>query len=73
MTAQPFTENLAPVEAMSALMARHGVLRVLIALPVAVLTRRRKDLLLPQDLSPHLMRDIGMGPGARSGKSWELG
>ena len=73
MTAQMFAEPLRPVDALDALIARHGVMRVLLAMPVAALKRRRNLPVLTHDLSPHLMRDIGLKTDAGRSKSWELG
>jgi hypothetical protein len=72
MTAQMIAETLRPVEALDALMARHGVMRVLLAMPVAALKRRRNRVVLSHELSPHLLRDVGLRDSSRS-KSWELG
>ena len=73
MTAQLIAETLRPVEALDALIARHGMLRILLAFPMAALRRRRERLPAAYDLSPHLMRDIGLGGDTRRGKAWELG
>ena len=73
MTAHLSAETLRPVEAIDALIARHGMMRILLALPLAMLKRRRERVMLTQDLSPHLRRDIGLGGDVRHGKSWELG
>ena len=59
MTVEIFAENLRPAEALEALMARHGVLRVLVVLP-GVLWHRRRVTRLHQPISPHLARDIGL-------------
>lgn len=73
MTAHRFAETLRPVEAIDAPIARHGVMRILLALPLAVLKQRRERAVLTHHLSPHLRRDIGLGGDVRHGKSWELG
>ena len=73
MTAHLFAETLRPVEAIDALIARQGVMRILLALPLAMLKRRRDRAVLTHHLSPHLRRDIGLGDDVRHGKSWELG
>lgn len=71
MNAPLFAESLRPLDAMEALVARHGFWKLLVALPVAALRLRRDRVTRAHDLSPHLMRDIGLG--ADRGKSWELG
>ena len=72
MTAHLIAETLRPVEAIDALIARHGVMRILLALPLAMLRRRRAPMMLTHHLSPHLRRDIGLAGDVRHGKSWEL-
>lgn len=71
MTAQVFAESLRPTEALDALVARHGFWRVILSLPAVALKRRRDRVTLRHELSPHLLRDIGLDAGR--GKSWELG
>ena len=73
MNAQVFAETLRPVEALDALMARHGVVRVLLALTVAAWKRRAVREIRPGELSAHLRRDIGLDAPARRGKSRERG
>jgi uncharacterized protein YjiS (DUF1127 family) len=73
MNAPLFAETLRPLEAMQALVARHGFWKLLVALPVAALKQRRDRAILAEELSPHLLRDIGLGAHLRPGKSWELG
>ena len=73
MTAQVFAETLRPVEAMDALVARHGLMRVLIAVPVVLMKRRRAQVVVPGGMSSHMMRDIGLGSAAARSKSWEQG
>lgn len=70
----PFTaEALRPLDAMQALVARHGFWKLFFALPVAAMTSRRDRVTLDHELSPHVLRDIGLGADAGRGKSWELG
>ncbi|MBC7737305.1 MAG: DUF1127 domain-containing protein [Candidatus Saccharibacteria bacterium] len=71
MTVQIFAENLRPAEALESLMARHGVMRVLVAVP-AVLWRRRRATRLSQPISPHLARDIGLVPEPPRKTHWDL-
>ena len=73
MTAQVIAETLRPVDALAALIARHGVMRVLLAMPVAALKRRRTRVVRNHELSPHLLRDMGLRDCSSSSKSWELG
>jgi hypothetical protein len=70
MNTQSSAEPLRPVEALNALIAHHGLGRVMLALPAALVQRRRDRLTLNHALSPHLMRDIGMPPD-RS-RYWEM-
>lgn len=67
MTSDLIAEPLRPVEALDALIARHGPLRVILALPAALLMRRRERLILGHELSPHLQRDIGIPPDRTGG------
>lgn len=60
MTTQTSAEPLRPVDALTALLADHGLIRILLALPAALLQRRRERLTLNHGLSAHLMRDIGL-------------
>ena len=64
MTAHPTAETLrpfdTPVDALDALIARHGPLRIILALPAALLMRRRERLIPGYALSAHLQRDIGL-------------
>ena len=70
MNAELSAEPLRPVEALSALIARYGLIRIVLALPMALIRHRRDQTLLAYALSPHLMRDIGIVHD-RSGY-WEL-
>jgi hypothetical protein len=67
MTSDLIAEPLRPVEALNALIARHGPLRVILALPAALLLRRRERPAMWHDLSPHLQRDIGIPPDRTGG------
>ena len=67
MTSDLIAEPLRPVEALDALIARHGLLRVILALPAALLLRRRERLILGHELSPHLQSDIGIPPDRTGG------
>ena len=51
-------------------MAEHGVWPTLRAALGLVLRRRR--LVLPQELSPHLRRDLGLPYDGGGRKHWEL-
>ncbi len=70
MTTQIVTDALRPVEAMAALIARHGLVRVLVALAVAAL-QRRAGARTTWHLSAHLMRDIGLEGRASTARPWE--
>lgn len=70
MTAQALAENLRPAEVLDALIARHGVLRVVLALPTALL-KGRGTTRLAQPISPHLARDIGLSHGSLPKTAWE--
>jgi hypothetical protein len=59
MTAQVFATEQRPAEALEALVARHGVLRVILAIP-AVLVGWGRVTRLGHEISPHLARDIGL-------------
>lgn len=73
MNAPLYAETLRPLEALEALVARHGFWKLLFALPVAAMRLRRERVTRAHDLSPHLMRDIGLGADGPGAKSWELG
>ena len=73
MKDQVFAETLRPVDVLVALMARHGVVRVMLALPFAAWKRRGVRPVSLYTMSDHLRRDIGLGGDAPRGKSWELG
>ena len=60
MTALIPADPLRPVDALHALIARHGLLRIILALPSALIRQRRTRPVLGHTLSPHLQRDIGM-------------
>lgn len=66
-------ENLRPVDVLDALMARHGVVRVMLALPFAAWRWRAKRPVNLHALSGHLRRDIGLDSDVPRAKSWELG
>lgn len=70
MTTHTTAEPLRPVDALTALIAHHGLIQILMAFPAAVLLRRRERLILNHGLSSHLMRDIGLIPD-RS-RYWEM-
>ena len=67
MTSDLIADPLRPVEALKALIARHGLLRVILALPAALWMRRRERLIHSHELSPHLQRDIGIPPDRSGG------
>jgi hypothetical protein len=71
MTAHGFADQLAPVQALEDLMARHGVLRVLMALPRALVQQRRATLLLERPVSYHIARDIGLSYDPPPKTPWE--
>lgn len=68
MNAHPPAESLRPVDTLTALIAHHGVIPILLALTAAVLNRRPEGAVPFGALSPHLQRDIGIGPD--SGPPW---
>lgn len=59
MTVQILNESMRPNEVMAALLARHGAVRVVLAMLVA-LVRRPGAVATAQGLSDHLLRDIGL-------------
>ena len=59
MTAQVLANEQHPTEALSALMARHGVFRVMLAIPAVLVGGGRVARLSPP-ISQHLARDIGL-------------
>jgi hypothetical protein len=63
MTADLSADSLPPVEALDVLIARHGRLRVVMALSVAALKRRGERVVFVHYLSPHLQRDMGIEAG----------
>ena len=71
MTVEIFAENLRPAEALEALMARHGVLRVLLVLP-GVLWKRGRVTRLHQPIPSHMARDIGLWQNAPRRTHWDL-
>ncbi len=70
MTSQTTAVSLRPADALQALIAHHGPLRVILALPVALVQQRRDRPIAAYALSPYLQRDIGMPPD-RS-RYWDL-
>jgi hypothetical protein len=56
--------------ALETLMAEHGVWPTMRA--ALGLALRRRDRLLPHNLSPHLQRDLGLQGDPPSRKYWEL-
>jgi len=70
MTTHTTAEPLRPVDALTVLIADHGLIRILLALPGALLQRRRERLTLNHGLSSHLMRDIGLMP--ERSRYWEM-
>ena len=56
MSAEILSENLRPVEVLDVLIARHGLLRVLLAL----LKPRPRPMRLRPPIPDHLARDIGL-------------
>lgn len=72
MTTNLIAETLHPIETLDALIARHGFLQVLMALPAALLKQRRPQSLHDPKLSGHMRRDIGLTyePGPRH--HWEM-
>ncbi|SEN41603.1 hypothetical protein SAMN04488103_10521 [Gemmobacter aquatilis] len=64
MTHSPVLSAPVPVPDLHDLIAQHGPWRVLRATLAAILRPRRQRL--PDDLSllgPHILRDLGLGPG----------
>ncbi len=72
MNVNSFAENLRPAEVLAALIDRHGVFRVILALPSALVTRRKAGFLVDNGLSHHMRRDIGLIDEGRSKQYWEL-
>jgi hypothetical protein len=62
MTTNLNAESLRPVDAMNALIARHGVARIMLAVPAALLQRHFDRTTLSGGLSAHMLRDIGLTP-----------
>ena len=71
MTAQIFADDLAPVEALDALISRHGILRVLLALPRVLMHRKRTAMLLTGPVTYHIARDIGLSYDPPRRDAWE--
>ena len=71
MTTEIFAENLRPAKALEALVARHGVLAVLLAL-VPVMIRHKRPARLGPLMSPHLARDIGLHHEPPPKTHWQL-
>lgn len=59
MTSHLITETLRPVETLDALIARHGSVRVILAM-LSALTKRKARKSNGFHLSDHLRRDIGL-------------
>ena len=70
MAAHVFAENLGPAEVLDALVARHGIARVLMALPSAMM-KRRAVALRGDHMSDHMLRDIGLYRGGGRKDPWE--
>ena len=62
MTTHIPAEPLRPVDALDALIAHHGLMRIILALPAALLKQRRDRVTMGYALSPYLQRDIGIPP-----------
>jgi hypothetical protein len=71
MTLHFLVETLHPVDALDALVARHGAWRVALALPRALLQRRRAQVLRDRHISAHILRDIGLPPDPLPRDPWE--
>ena len=63
MTADLSAETMRPVDALDVLIARHGRLRIVMAVSVAALKLRRERVGFAHSLSPHLQRDMGIETG----------
>jgi hypothetical protein len=62
-----------PSADLGALMDRHGVLRVMAALAVAMLRRaRRAPVVTADDLPEHLRRDVGLRWEPPSPRHWDI-
>lgn len=62
-----------PAEVLADLVARHGGRPVLLALVGLLLRPRPKDIKpLPDNLSDHLLRDVGLPPEPQARKYWEI-
>lgn len=71
MTTDLFLQTSAPVAALDVLIARHGLVRVLLALPAAWVRQRRDVLLLQRPVSYHIARDIGLSYEPPRKDAWE--
>lgn len=60
------------VRAIEALIARHGVFRVALAVVNVAFRRRPVARRFETDLSRHIRRDIGLGPDGRGRAYWDL-
>lgn len=60
MSAEVYSENPGPVEVLDLLIARHGLFRVIMALPAVLLKRRNGTIWLVPPIPEHLARDIGL-------------
>ncbi len=70
MTTNLIAENLRPVEALSVLIARHGLVRIVLAIPAALLKRHNERPLAVHDLSAYLQKDIGLIRDSDRSVSW---
>ena len=64
-------ETQAPGEVLHLLIARHGLVRVIFALPAVLLKRRNGTTLLIPPIPDHLARDIGLHQEPLRRTHWE--
>ena len=73
MHVQIHRDEKPPSVAIAALIARHGLLRIMLTVLAASLrVRRRRPVLSPADLPDRLRRDIGLPPERRSPRYWDI-
>jgi hypothetical protein len=67
------SDETTPSVAMELLVARHGVWKVAIALLALLARKRRREAPVRiDDLTAHMLQDIGLPPMPETRKHWEL-
>ena len=67
------SDEMTPGLAVQGLVARHGVMKVAMALLAVMASKRRKVVRLDVgELSPHMLRDLGLQPPPEVRQYWEL-